>query len=192
TTSHLSQQVTSLAGGGAFSQIRAMNESPAVFHADNHATFGNRADFNWVEDNTHLELAGGMADNHPGLDFLQFGIGAIGPVNDAGHNHDDWLLGDEPELTLDAYTGASFNAVDVISQIGRYVDMDVDAAGNWSARESALDYTIQFSFDGNSWFNGQLVETYIQGWTRRSDAENYTARWLSPMDARFVRLAGLT
>jgi hypothetical protein len=33
-------------------------------------THGDRADFDWVEDNIILELAGGKADNHPGFDFL--------------------------------------------------------------------------------------------------------------------------
>ena len=67
--------------------------------------------------------------------------------------------------------------------------MDVDPTSlNWSARESALDYILQFSADGSNWVNGLPVNVFDLGWTAASQAEDFLARWNSPVDARFVRI----
>src|SRR5262249_30170759 len=62
------------------------------------------------------------------------------------------------------------------------------ASLNWSARESALDYILQFSADGVNWVNGIPVNVFDQGWTAASQAEDFLARWDSPVDARFLRI----
>ena len=80
---------------------------------------------------------------------------------------------------------------DVVSQIAWWTDMDVGADGNWSLRESALDYTLQFSADGINWRAGTVRKVFIEGWTTNSDAENWIARWESPVDAKFVRISEL-
>jgi len=67
--------------------------------------------------------------------------------------------------------------------------MDLDPTSlNWSARESALDYILQFSADGMNWVNGIPVNVFDLGWTAASQAEDFLARWNSPVDARFLRI----
>lgn len=129
-------------------QERAYNEAPTVSHVDNGLNYGDIADFDWVEDNLFLEAAGGLADNHDGTDWMVWEIGPIAPsahtAPDGGsHNHDDW-----GSLALNAFDKETFRLVDVVSQLAWWTDMDVDADGDWSFRESALDYLLQFSFNG--------------------------------------------
>lgn len=193
TTSHFGQNVTSLAGGAAVTQSQAINLSPFIQRDDNDARYGDRADFDWVEDNLRLEPAA-AADNHPGVDFMEWGIGPVFPEahvfegadQQFRHDHDGW-----GSLALDRFNGDSFRTIDIVSQILRYTDMDVDAAGNWSARESALDFTIpEFSDDGVNWLAGTLLNVFIPGWNPDLNVhpDDYVSRWSSPIDAFYVRL----
>lgn len=171
---------------------------------DHDSTFGDRADFDWVEDSFDLEdafaLGNNNADNHGnaagtnGTDFLVFEIAPalVGASNHldtsvAGgdaHQHSDW-----GELVRAAYNQPFFRTVDVFSQIARYSDSDIDDTGFRSRRESALDYKIpEFSADQINWFSGTLVNVFTRGWTDASVADDYVARWLSPIDATFVRI----
>lgn len=169
-----------------------------VRRAENGATFGDRADFNWVEDNILLEFAADKAgsnrrmDNHPGFDRLTWEINAAAvggplaeaaPTDNLGHDHGDW-----GELALPGFDGGFFRTIDVVSQIARYADMDVGATGAWSAREAALDYIVQFSSNGTDWLFGTAINVFTMGWTERSQTEDWIARWTSPVDARFVRI----
>lgn len=146
-----------LGGAGGFNQIRAVHESPFVRRDTTPPggpndpdlsgfTYGSLADFDWVEDNLFLALAGGKADNYPGVDSLEWEI----PIADLGapdhtrHDHTGLWAGNEPEITLGRFRGDFFRTVDVISQILRYADLDA-RDGNGDAREAALDYSIQFS-----------------------------------------------
>ncbi|AVQ73505.1 hypothetical protein B5D77_21285 [Microcystis sp. MC19] len=200
TKSHFGENVTNLAGGAAITQIEALHRSPFVKRDDNGFTHGDRADFDWVEDNIPLELATQTGDNHSGIDFLTWEIANIAPSQhlwehpsastlNIEHQHDNWLTGDRPELTLGRFNGNTFQIVDVISQIARYADMDVGASGNWSPRESALDYIIEFSSDSINWVRGTLNSVFEDGWTLASKAEDYVARWFSDVQAKFVRIA---
>jgi hypothetical protein len=168
-------------------QISTLLASPFVIREDNiHA--GDRADFDWVEDNVFLEQIGGAADNHPGAaDGLIWSIGAIGTAHpDPDHDHGDW-----GELPLGAFQGSSFRVFDVVSQISRYADMDRNGV-SWSVRDSALDYLVEVSADGADWVRvPQPSKVFLKGWTSASDAENFLARWRSPIDARFVRISNL-
>jgi hypothetical protein len=163
-----------------------------VQRQDNGFTHGDRADFDWVEDNIPLELAGAgpggdnLADNHDGVDFMIWEIGNIAASShpNPDHDHGDWS-----ELKLGRFNGNTFQIVDVISQIARYADMDVGASGNWSPRESALDYIIEFSSDSINWVRGTLNSVFEDGWTLASKAEDYVARWFSDVQAKFVRIA---
>jgi len=75
--------------GGPFTtaQIDAIYNSASVVRADHGATFGDRADFNFVEDNIPLEEAAARPGsnqrmvNHPGFDFMvwQLNAGAVPP-----------------------------------------------------------------------------------------------------------------
>ncbi len=69
--------------------------------------------------------------------------------------------------------------------------MDVDAEGDRSLRDSVLDYLLEFSVDGIGWVAGTVEEVFIDGWTFNSAAEDWVARWLSPVDAHFVRISKL-
>jgi hypothetical protein len=163
-----------------------------VQRQDNGFTHGDRADFDWVEDNIPLELAGAgpggdnLADNHDGVDFMIWEIGNIAASShpNPDHNHGDWS-----ELKLGRFNGNTFQIVDVISQIARYADMDVDASGQWSPKESALDYIIEFSSDSINWVRGTLNSVFEDGWTLASKAEDYVARWFTDIAAKFVRIA---
>ncbi|MBL8757004.1 MAG: hypothetical protein JNK35_01085 [Phycisphaerae bacterium] len=173
----------------------AANVAPFLTNNVNTAA-GDRADFRWVEDNITLELgrqAG--ADNHPGAaDFMVWEIGDIAVSNntapDAANGGQD-LPADA--LNLDRFRGNAFNYVDVFSQICRYADSDLFFAGtDISRRESSLDYYVQFSTDGQNWFDGVAVQVFVFGWTVQSAADDYLARWMVPGNlpngATFVRI----
>ena len=182
--------------GGPFTtaQIDAIYSSPSVLRADHGTTFGDRADFNLVEDNIPLEEAAARVGsnqrmvNHPGFDFMvwQINQGAVpGPLDEAALGHQTPAA----DLNLPGFNGPFFRTADVVSLIARYADMDVDPTSlNWSARESALDYILQFSADGMNWVNGIPVNVFDLGWTAASQAEDFLARWNSPVDARFLRI----
>ncbi|MGH8598449.1 MAG: hypothetical protein ACREXT_17490, partial [Gammaproteobacteria bacterium] len=160
---------------------------------DNGLTYADRGDFDWVEDNRKLEAAGGLADNHPGSDFLLWEINppGVGMSAHTDHQHDGW-----GELALGAFALPTFRTVDIISQIGRYIDSDIDGFGDRSRRESALDFRgfadanlfPEFSIDGLTWLVGDLVNVFELGWTKISRAEDFVSRWLSPIDATLIRL----
>ena len=182
--------------GGPFTtaQIDAIYSSASVLRTDHGATFGDRADFNFVEDNIPLEEAAARTGsnqrmvNHTGFDFMvwQINQGAVpAPLDEAALDHQT----PAPDLNLPGFNGPFFRTADVVSLISRYADMDVDPTSlNWSARESALDYILQFSIDGITWVNGIPVNVFDRGWTAASQAEDFLVRWNSPVDARFVRI----
>jgi len=172
-----------------FRQERIYNETPAVGNPtvtriDNGLTHGDIADFDWVEDNLFLEQASGLADNHNGFDYMIWEIGSIAPSSHTGHDHGFW-----GELSLPAFAGDTFRMVDVVSQFGIWIDADVDASGDFSLRDSYLDYLLEFSADGSTWVSGTPVKVFIPGWTNDSFAEDYVARWESPVAAKFVRIS---
>lgn len=174
--------------GPDLTQIEAVHLSASVAHVDNGFRYGDVADFDWVEDNIRLETAGrtgfdNLADNHDGVDFMVWEIANIAPSPHTGHEHDDW-----GELTKGRYNGSYFRGIDVFSQIARYADMDVNESGNWTKRDAALDYYVQFSNDGVNWFDGEAIAVFVDGWTFESVADDYVARWLSPIDATQVRI----
>ena len=158
---------------------------------DNGLTHGDIADFDWVEDNIAIEqtsksITSMYPDNHPGADWLVWEIGTIAhSLHDPDHNHGDW-----GELDLPGYDDDTFRMIDVISQICRYTDMDVDPTSkNWSPRESALDYYIpEFSFDQKTWEEGTLIKVFKDGWTLKSEADDFVARFKSPIKAKYVRI----
>jgi len=180
-------------GAANINQATAIYNSASVQQnsaSASEGTHGDVADFDWVEDNLALEVIGGNVDNHPGVgDGLVFIGGQNTPSTHNGHMHP------AGELDLDFFPGGDdFWIVDVISQIARYTDMDVDSAGNWSLRESALDYTLEFSEDGSVWIPGNVTDVFIEGWTTATAAENYVARWTpqTAVDATRIRIRALT
>ncbi len=180
--------------GNSLSQIQAIHKKNGyISRDDNGDLFGDRADFDWVEDNPFLTLEGSPPDFHAGPDALEWEIGTVktsdhrhkSSLDDFAHDHSDW-----GELSGTSYNKSFFWTVDIVSQITRYADMDVGSDGQWSAREAALDYTFpEFSKDGKTWLMGTLINVFVPGWTNRSLAENYIARWRAPFPARYVRVA---
>ena len=181
---------------GALTYLRRPNDHDSVF--------GDRADFDWVEDSFDLEDAfafgNNNADNHGnaagtnGTDFLVFEIAPalVGVSNHldtsvAGgdaHQHSNW-----GELVRPAFNQPVFRTVDLFSQIARYSDSDIDGTGLRSRRESALDYKVpEFSLDMIDWFSGALINVFTPGWTKATMADDFVARWLSPIDAAFIRI----
>jgi len=171
-------------------------------HPDNGRTHGDAIDFKWVEDNLRIDET--SADNHAtgAADPLLFHISPLDQPNAIlDHNHGTWIAGtvadpaNEPELSLTSLASlgvGAFTVIDVVSQIARYADNDVNAAGDWSARESALDYDVEFSTDGAAWVAGTPLAVFIDGWTTRSRAEDFIARWAAPFEAAFVRIFAST
>jgi hypothetical protein len=184
TTSHFGVNTIQIGAGAGTFQVRHLHESPAIQHIDRGDFAGDRADFDWIEDSWQLEDFMGQADNHPGpRENLYFIKGPINQSAHTDHDHHNW-----GELNLDAFAGNTFKYADVVSVVGRYVDMDVDAAGNWSRRSSSLDYLLEFSADGSNWLAGIPVAVYTDGWTNAANSEDFLARWESPVDAIMLRI----
>jgi hypothetical protein len=69
--------------------------------------------------------------------------------------------------------------------------MDVDAAGNWSKRESALDYVLEFTDNGTNWLAGVPIVSFVKGWNATATSEDYVVRWKSPVDAIELRIRAI-
>ncbi|MCI0332255.1 MAG: PEP-CTERM sorting domain-containing protein [Planctomycetes bacterium] len=186
-------------GGPATEQLHGIYDVETDGNAyvqvvDNGLVAADKADFDWVEDNIPIEekdrpLIDDRADNHDGFDFLVWRIGPRALPTHTNHNHDAW-----GELNGGTYANDTFRTVDIFSQIAVYTDQDVDPGTlNWSPRESALDYkTPDFSADGVNWSPGSLIRVFTQGWTFKSKADDYVARWVAPFDSRYIRLQAAT
>jgi hypothetical protein len=163
-----------------------VHTSPSILHQDRGDFAGDHADFDWIEDSWALEDLAGGADNHPGgRENLYFGKGPLGVENHAGHDHDNW-----GSLGLGAFGGNTFRFADVVSGVGRYVDMDTKN-GQWSREASALDYVLEFSADGTNYVAGIPVVAYRDGWNLQTDSDDYLARWSSPVDAISLRIRAI-
>ncbi len=185
-------------------QIAAIHGNPGngnpgfVKHSNHIDTHGDRADFDWVTDQRIIETGGGAngADIEVGSDWLIWEIkpGEVkasahsGPGGD-GHAHK--VSG----LERPGYTAASFNTVDVFSNINQYADNDTPGgvgAGEAVRRVKALDYLIpEFSPDGSSWQAGELVNTFRPGWTTGALSDDFVSRYKTDIEAKFVRIAAV-
>ncbi|MFO0910510.1 MAG: hypothetical protein U0794_19555 [Isosphaeraceae bacterium] len=185
---HFDATVQLNGAGAAIDQLQAVGTSAAIQHTHNVGA-ADHVDFDWVQDSIPLETRTTSLDNHAGVDFMTWGIAPLVASNQAGKDKGNWLGGSEKELTLGAFGGTFFNTADVVSQIARYSDQDTGTNGNWSRRQAALDYYLQFSTDGSTWVNGTVTTVFIDGWTTRSTADDYLARWSTDIQAHFVRIA---
>ncbi len=159
---------------------------------DSDTTAGDRADFDWVQENRALELAG--FGNHPGLvgamGWCVPGIGLCTPTEASphvdpgtglphGHSVGETIgpPGPLPELInpdwLDPILG-----VDVFSVISVLEDSTTEIASPGS-REAALDYEVAF---GNSVTGasspGVPVIVWIPGWTGATTTDDFVTRWV--------------
>ena len=144
---------------------------------DNDVTHGDKADFDWVQQDRPLELVGAGV-NHPGL------IGAMGWTIgtpemsahfDGGVTHDHSGLvppGTLPELNNKACPGKFFEFVDVFSIISTGEDFDS------TTRNAALDYQVDFGNSVTGIFSfGSPVKVFVPGWTGVTTIDDYVARW---------------
>ena len=145
---------------------------------DSDTTAGDRADFDWVQENRAIEFGGG--GNHaPVVGAMGWTVGSpevsphIDPGTGAPHGH---AL---PELENETYSQAFFTGVDVFSIISEGEDHDADAAGLFSPRDAALDYVVDF---GNTVTGhatpGIPIKVWVPGWTGATGIDDYVARWV--------------
>ncbi|MHC4880029.1 MAG: SdrD B-like domain-containing protein, partial [Planctomycetota bacterium] len=153
---------------------------------DSDTTAGDRADFDWVQENRADELAG--LGNHPGqVGALGWTVGTpetsphIDPGTGLPHGHSDEETppGPLPHLDNAAYTRPLFAAVDVFSNISTGQDSDTDANGVFSPREAALDYVVDFVNSTTGVFSpGVMQHVWVPGWTLATTIDDYVARWV--------------
>jgi hypothetical protein len=138
-----------------------------------------------------LEDAVNGADAFQGADSLYWKIGrttaspevgVTGAGIDAaqtGHDHTGMgVFGPRPD-----FAGPFFRFADVFSLSLTYSDSDTNALGNLSLREGALDYDLFFVDALGRRFAGIVDTIFEEGWSESSAADNYLARWHSPVDA---------
>jgi hypothetical protein len=168
---------------------------PWFQRSDNGGAAGDHVDWDFVVDhnkfaNDHdnnpnspaldfgLETVVG-ADNHPGVESLYWGIQPTIASSQAGK--DKTGLGAFP-VTPD-FTGQKFRTADVFSLGLRYSDSDVNLGGTLSQRETALDYNLFFRLLDGSFVPGVPQQVFVGGWSSNTFADNFLARWYSPVDA---------
>jgi PEP-CTERM motif-containing protein len=153
--------------------------NPGFVQKNHHAADGDRVDWDFVADQNNLEGRANGADFNMPTESLFWGIDTTVAPSEIGHDHTG--LGVFPP-TPD-FAGPSFRTVDVFSLAPRYADQDVNAAGNLSLREEALDYNLFFRGLDGSIFPGNPLFDFIGGWSPLTFADDYLARWVSPLPA---------
>lgn len=151
---------------------------------------GDRADFDWVQENRDCETGVPCANgpvNHPGLvGAMGWTIGTpefsphIDPGSGLPHMHSDEEVppGPLPHLVNDAYTGDFFTGVDVFSIISVLQDSTIDLSSP-GGRNAALDYIVDF---GNTITGaastGVPIVVFAPGWTPATTIDDFVARWV--------------
>jgi len=164
-----------------------------IERGDSDTTAGDRADFDWVQENRPCETGGvcnnaPQAVNHPGqVGAMGWTVGTpevsphVDPGTGAAHAHSDEENppGPLPHLDNVAYDRDFFEAVDVFSIISIDQDTDVDINDPLSLRNAALDYTLDFANTVTGAFSpGVISIIWIPGWTAATFIDDYVARWL--------------
>lgn len=162
---------------------------------DSDSTAGDKADFDWVQQNRPVELAIPPGGNHPGI------VGAMGwsagspgmsPHVDLGngnpHNHSVEEAVPPPTalpaLLNNAYEEKFIDGVDVFSIISDGQDFDP------TPRDRALDYEVAFcnTVTGMSSLGVPTV-VWVQGWTATTFIDDYVARWVPLMPGQYDAVA---
>lgn len=187
-------------GGGAQSQIERVfdnvnntSTTQYITHTDNFAA-GDYVDWDFVADHGQLEgVTGNFGDNHSGgRDRLYFRprkvdetVVLVSPQ--AGKNK----TGLEAFAATPDFPDEPFRTADIFSLATRYADLDVDDQGNSTIRAKSLDYTVVFRDAGGTEYPGTPVAVFEDGWTDSTSADNYLARWLSPVPAVEIFIQGI-
>jgi len=158
---------------------------------DGDTTHGDKADFDWVQQNRADEFAG--ISNHPGV------IGAMGwtpgspemsPHIDPGtnlphaHSVEEGVFDGLPVLPNNAFTGEFFDGVDVFSIISEGEDADT------TIRNAALDYEVAFgnSITGESSLGIPTV-VFVPGWTAATGIDDFVTRWVPAEEGQYNLVA---
>ncbi len=163
--------------------------------ADNDMTHGDKADFDWVQEDRLQELSG--TGNHG---FLIGAMGwTIGSPDMSAHmdvtgQHAHSVVesppGTLPELPNDACTG-KFEFVDVFSIISSGEDTDTGDDDEDIRRNRALDYVVDFADSTNPLAStrGIPVLVFTQGWTPITNIDDYVARWVPEVSGKYDIIA---
>jgi hypothetical protein len=175
---------------------------------DNGLTHGDRVDFDFVAENRPIEVGvviPPVGPNHGIVGPLEWGIGLttasghIDPATGLPHVHTGLLpdctgdlIGDE--LCLPDYASAAFFAVDVFSVSATPVDavgIPTDPAGLVSdaevlPRDAVLDYDLFFCNGIAGCVAGVPTLVFAPGWSAAATADDFVARWTSPIAATHV------
>ena len=162
---------------------------------DTHTTAGDKADFDWVQENRALELAD--ADRHP--DFGPSGFGAMGwfmdtpemsphidngPATAHAHSDEESPPGALPHLNNQACPVEFFEGVDVFSIISTGEDTDS------TTRNAALDYDVDFGNTVTGAFSsGVATLVFIPGWTAATGIDDFVARWMPTIPGFYNMIA---
>jgi hypothetical protein len=158
---------------------------------DSDTTAGDRADFDWVQENRFCELGGPCANgpvNHPGF------VGAMGWIAGAteasphidpgtggahGHSIQEIPPGPLPYLpNEDYYPREFFSGVDVFSIISEGQDATFELASP-GGREAALDYNVAFGNTITGFGSpGIPILVFAPGWTAATTIDDFVARWV--------------
>jgi len=164
--------------------------NPGFVRKDHHDAAGDHIDWDFVANQVNLEERLHGADNHNVYDSLFWGIG---PTVDPVHISTDGTFSDIHQHTglgvfpaTPDFSGQTFRLLDVFSLSTRYSDFNLNAAQDNPPQESALDYDLWFRGANGELEHGNLIKVFEPGWNQNTNADNYLARWSSPIDATGV------
>jgi Ca2+-binding RTX toxin-like protein len=193
--------------GGVWTAAPTNILQPEAFHrsdvvvrksTEDVASWGDRVDFYWLEDNEATEKIIGADTGNVAQsefrDYLVFEMNEAewlrGPVASQAIPQGKWLDDVAVRFKDRAFDNDNgyFNYVDVVSNIARYADNDFDAdTVSWQPKSAALDYRVMFCDSEepgmnchgtpNGWRSGELYAEFSEGWTKNSKADDFVARW---------------
>ncbi|MCI0334330.1 MAG: hypothetical protein L0228_14020 [Planctomycetes bacterium] len=158
---------------------------------DSDVVAGDRADFDWVQENRGCETGGPCFNplpvNHPGM------VGAMGwtvgspetsphvdPGTGGAHGHsvEEVPAGPLPFLPNETYTPRFFRGVDVFSIISEGQDSTLELSSP-GGRDAALDYVVDFGNTITGFSTpGVPVVVFAPGWTAATTIDDFVARWV--------------
>lgn len=159
---------------------------------DSDISAGDRADFDWVQENRPCETGGACNNalpvNHPNqVGAMGWTVGQtegsahVDPGTGAAHGHSDEETppGTLPHLVNNDYALPFFNAVDVFPIISVGQDGRVDPSDPSTLQAGGLDYVLDFANTQTGAFStGVLTVVWVPGWTNVTYIDDYVARWV--------------
>jgi hypothetical protein len=160
---------------------------------DSDIVAGDRADFDWVQENRPCETGGPgpcfnpLPVNHPGMTgAMGWTVGVtepsphVDPGTGGAHGHSIAELppGPLPVLPNVDYPFPFFRGADVFSVISIEQDATIEL-GTPGSREAALDYVLDFGNTVTGFSSpGIPVVSFAPGWTPLTTIDDYVTRWV--------------